>query len=233
VLLANAGVMAIPERLATADGFEKTLGINHLGHFALVSAMMPALLKAPDGFRVVSVSSEGHRIANKESMKTSLASNLDPGDYAAGGWSAYGVSKAANILFTDELQRRMDAAGVRGSAVSLHPGVVATDLGRYLVQGVKAAEAGVPQEETIKDMNPIQRVLLQGMRKTIKSVEEGANTQVFLAAAADSGGDFAKDGGKYFDEMKVSKPADFTNDRELAAKLWDVSERLTGATISF
>jgi len=232
VLIANAGVMAIPERLTTADGFEKTVGINHLGHFALVSAMMPALREAPRGFRVVSVSSEGHRIANRDSMRAALASDLDPKDYGFGGWSAYGLSKAANILFAAELQRRIDSAGVRGSAVSLHPGGVKTDLARYLIQGVAAAEAGVPIEESVLKMNPVQRALLQGIGNTAKTVEEGANTQVFLAAAADSSGDLTKDGGKYFDEMKVSRPADFTGDPELASKLWEVSEKLTGTKLT-
>jgi len=231
VLMANAGVMAIPERLSTADGFEKTVGINHLGHFALVSGMLPMLRKAPDGFRVITVSSAGHQIANRESMNAALASDLDPKDYALNGWGAYGLSKAANIMFADELQRRLDAAGIPGSAVSLHPGGVATDLGRYLIQGVEAAEAGVPLKETLNAMNPIQKTLAQGFAKVAKTVEEGANTQVFLAAAADSKGDLTKDGGKYFDEMKAAKPADFTNDRELQSKLWEVSERLTGSKI--
>jgi len=130
VLLNNAGVMAIPERLETADGFEKTMGINHLGHFALVAALLPSLKRAANGFRVINVSSEAHRFASTDSIKQALDANLDP-PYAAGGWGNYGLSKAANVLFTVELQTRIEAAGLRGSAVSLHPGVVQTDLQRY------------------------------------------------------------------------------------------------------
>jgi NAD(P)-dependent dehydrogenase (short-subunit alcohol dehydrogenase family) len=130
VLLNNAGVMAIPERLETADGFEKTMGINHLGHFALVAALLPSLKRAANGFRVINVSSEAHRFASTDSIRQALDANLDP-PYAAGGWGNYGLSKAANVLFTVELQTRIEAAGLRGSAVSLHPGVVQTDLQRY------------------------------------------------------------------------------------------------------
>ena len=130
VLLNNAGVMAIPERLETADGFEKTMGINHLGHFALVAALLPSLKRAANGFRVINVSSDAHRFASTDSIRQALDANLDP-PYAAGGWGNYGLSKAANVLFTVELQTRIEAAGLRGSAVSLHPGVVQTDLQRY------------------------------------------------------------------------------------------------------
>lgn len=233
VLMANAGVMAIPERLTTADGFEKTVGINHLGHFAFVAGMMPALRKAANGFRVIVLSSSAHQIPTKDSMSTALASNLDPKEYGFGGWPAYGISKAANVLFADELQRRFDKAGIKGSAVSMHPGAVQTDLARYLVQGVEKAEAGVPLKDSYNEMNPIQKALALGAAKVIKTVPEGANTQVFLAAAADSNGDLTKDGGKYFDEMKAVKPAAFTDDPDLAAKLWDLSEKLTSTKFAF
>jgi len=224
VLLANAGVMAIPERRTTIDGFERQVGVNHLGHFALISAMMPVLKQAADGFRVVSVSSSAHRIPNEKSMQDALSANLDP-TYSA--WGTYGVSKASNVLFVNELQRRINAAGLKASAVSLHPGVVNTDLGRYLTQGIDAAEAGEPQEE-----NPIQKALLEAV-SPISSVflltpEQGANTQVFLAAGADSDGDLTRSGALYFENMKVASPASFTNSEKLAKQLWEVSEQLTG-----
>lgn len=231
VLMANAGVMAIPERLSTADGFEKTVGINHLGHFALVSGMMPMLRKAPNGFRVISVSSNAYQFATRQTMNAGIASDLDPKDYTLNGWGAYGLSKAANIIFANELQRRLRDAGVPGSAVSLNPGVVQTELVRYIIQGVEGAEAGVPLKETFEAMSPIQKTLAQGGAKFTQSVEEGANTHVYLAAAADSNGDLTKDGGKYFENMKAVAPADFTNDREIAGRLWDLSEKLTGSKI--
>lgn len=224
VLIANAGVMAIPERRTTTDGFERQVGVNHLGHFALVSAMLPALKNATNGFRVISVSSSGHQLANEASMKKALDSNLDPSDYTP--WGNYGISKAANVLFTKELQDRFVEAGLHASAVCLHPGVVNTELGRYQFQDVDAAVSG---EEQIAQTNPVQKAAQQGLSIFTLPPEKGANTQIFLAAAADSDGDLSQNGGKYFDDMKQSTPAAFTTSKDLALRLWEVSEKLTGA----
>ena len=164
-----------------------------------------------------------------QSFEAALEAELDP-QYTR--WGNYGVSKAANILFASELQRRFDAAGLKASAVSLHPGGVATDLGRYLIQSVEAAEAGVPLEQSYNEMNPLQRAALKGLSKVVLTVEKGANTQVYLAAAADSAsGDLASDGGLYFDAMAVSNPADYVKDKDTARRLWELSERLTGMKI--
>ena len=86
------------------------MGINHLGHYALVSALMPSLLRAKAGCRVITVSSDAHRFADQKALTEALATKLDPPSYAFGGWGAYGISKAANVLFTVELQRRGGAA---------------------------------------------------------------------------------------------------------------------------
>jgi len=230
VLLNNAGVMAVPERVSTVDGFEKTVGVNHLGHFALVAALMPSLRRAKSGFRIINVSSDAHRFADRNSLSASLAANLDPPDYAAGGWGAYGVSKAANVLFTVELQQRLDEAGVRGSAVSLHPGVVQTDLARYIIGGVEAADLHPTDVPPPTGVGAFLKSNV--LDKAILTVDKGANTQVFLAAAADSGGDRAKRGGVYFDRMRAVKPNEAAVDSELAKQLWAVSEKLTGATIA-
>lgn len=137
VLLNNAGVMAIPERLETSEGFERTIGVNHLGHYALVAALIPLLERARKGFRIVNVSSEAHRWPSANDIQMALNMDLDP-QYSA--WGNYGLSKAANVLFSVELQRRMNAAGVAGSVVALHPGTVQTDLSRYLLGGVAAGD---------------------------------------------------------------------------------------------
>jgi NAD(P)-dependent dehydrogenase (short-subunit alcohol dehydrogenase family) len=233
VLLANAGVMAIPEKRTTADGFERQLGVNHLGHFALVSAMMPALQKSADGFRVISVSSSAHRLINEQSMKAALDSNLDLREYSQ--WGNYGLSKAANVLFANELQRRIDAAGVRASAVSLHPGVVNTELARYFVQDVESAEAGTPMQKEDAAANPLEQfrdTLLNQLSAFTLPPEQGANTHVFLSAAADGDGDLTQDGGKYFEDMKVVAAAPFVNDKGLAEKLWEISEKLTNTRLT-
>ena len=83
--------------MRTKDGFEATIGINHLGHYALVAALLPSLQRSKAGFRIVNVSSDAHRFVDKATMASALEQRLDPKDYAAGGWGAYGVSKAANV----------------------------------------------------------------------------------------------------------------------------------------
>jgi len=238
VLMNNAGVMAIPERRTTADGFERQLGVNHLGHFALVAAMLPYLRRAPAGFRVINVASAAHEFVSGEQFSAALDARLDPPAYSA--WGNYGLSKAANILFSNELQRRLEASGVRGTAVSLHPGVVDTDLGRFIGAksasgGVAAVEAGVPMDTLYASMDERLKAVLTRVKTTLlKPVELGANTQVFLAAAADNDRrDLAANGGGYYEKMQLAKPKAFTDDQRLAARLWDLSEQLADVKITF
>jgi len=227
VLLNNAGVMAIPERVETSDGFEKTVGVNHLGHYALVAALLPLLKKAKDGFRIINVSSDAHRFASAGAISDALDKKLDP-EYSA--WGNYGVSKAANVLFTVELQRRIEAAGLAGSAVTLHPGVVQTDLARYIVGGVAAEDTRL--SETAPPPTGIGKFLKEKvLDNVVIPVANGANTQVFLAAAADTGGDRKKAGGLFFDKMKAVKANAPSTDAALAKRLWQLSEELTGAKI--
>ena len=124
LLVNNAGVMALPRRETTADGFERQLGTNHLGHFALTGRLL-RLLEAADAetrdVRVVTVSSNAHRagrLRRDDLMRVA--------GYQA--WSAYGQSKLANLLFTHELQRRCEDAGSGVKAVAAHPGLAATNL---------------------------------------------------------------------------------------------------------
>ncbi len=125
VLMNNAGVMAIPERQLTKDGYERTFQSNHLGHFLLTSQLMPRLA---DDATVINVSSEAHKFASKGLELDNLN-----GEKSYGPWSSYGQSKLANILFSKELQQRADQAGRKLTAVSLHPGAVQTDLARNLI----------------------------------------------------------------------------------------------------
>jgi len=229
VLLNNAGVMAIPERVATNDGFEKTIGVNHLGHFALVGALLPSLKRASDGFRVINVSSDAHKLASKEAIGEALQANLDPPDYSA--WGTYGVSKAANVLFTVELQSRLQAAGVKGSAVALHPGLVQTDLPRYVVGGVAAEDTRL-SETTPPPTGAAAFLKASLLDPFVIPVELGANTEVFLASGSDSGGSLAKQTATYYDDkMKIGKANEAATDPKLAKKLWEVSEKLTGVQI--
>ena len=226
-LINNAGVMAIPERLETADGFERTVGVNHLGHFALVSALLPSLKRAPKGFRIINVSSDAHKLASSQSLTSALDADLNPAEYSQ--WGQYSTSKAANILFTVELQKRLDAAGIPGSVVSVHPGMVQTDLTRYIIGGAAAGDTRL--SETVEPPTGIGKALKEKLLdKLIQPIEEGASTQIYLAAGADTGGKLAqRSPSMYYAEMKPDTPVSAATDASLAKRLWEVSERLTGA----
>lgn len=223
VLLNNAGVMAIPQRLSTADGFERTVGINHLGHFALTAGVLPFLERAPNGFRVVTVSSEAHKFTTTKQVAAALDNNLEEDKYSA--WGSYGISKATNVLFTEELESRLAEKGLKASAVSLHPGAVQTDLARYIVGGVDAGDTRM--SETQAAPTGIGKIFKGALDKVVLPIPNGANTQVYLAAGADSGGDYTKQTSLYFDAMAPSKPNAAASDPALARKLWELSEKLT------
>ncbi|MGH2729755.1 MAG: oxidoreductase [Actinomycetota bacterium] len=119
VLVNNAGIMALPERRTTADGFEMQFGVNHLGHFALTGLLLPVLLTS--SARVVSVTSFAHRMG-----RISFDDLHSERGYRK--WWVYGHSKLANVLFTFELDRRARAAGTGLVAAVAHPGFAATHL---------------------------------------------------------------------------------------------------------
>jgi NAD(P)-dependent dehydrogenase (short-subunit alcohol dehydrogenase family) len=214
ILMNNAGVMAIPQKELTKDGFERQFQSNHLGHFVLTASMFPYLSR--DGAKVINVASSAANLA---------AAGLDidnlNGERSYSAWPSYGQSKLANILFTNELQKKADAAGLDWlTAVSLHPGVVNTDLWRYIVGEDKLQEL----KET--DGFSIKSLALSATSLFTKTPEQGANTQVFLAAGAD--GKLVK--GAYYDEMKVKDKLPFMKDEKKAEALWDLSEEYGGLT---
>ncbi|KAL7522767.1 hypothetical protein ACHAWX_007470 [Stephanocyclus meneghinianus] len=214
VLINNAGVMAIPDRRLTKDGFEKTFQTNHLGHFALTATIFPLL--APDA-RIINVSSMAYLFAGK----VLELDNLN-GEKVYGPWSSYGLSKLENILFTNELQKRAQKSDKWSSLTtfSLHPGAVQTDLARYLV--------GEEKFQSMKEngfSSWTDKVVMESMAKFIKTVEEGASTQVYLAADTNISADMA---GKFFSDGKVNPVKSFALDEEKSKDLWEVSERLAG-----
>ncbi|KAL9185595.1 hypothetical protein ACHAXT_003372 [Thalassiosira profunda] len=213
VLLNNAGVMAVPDRRLTKDGFEKTFQTNHLGHFALTSTMLP-LLK-PDA-RIINVSSEGYQFA----AKGLELDNLN-GEREYGPWSSYGLSKLENILFTNELQKRAQNSDrwSKLTAFSLHPGAVQTDLARYLIGEDKFQSMKENGFSSWKD-----KVVMEGLAKFVKTPQEGASTQVYVAAA-DLG---PSDAGQYFLDGKAKNPQSFAKDQAKGEELWAVSEKLSG-----
>jgi NAD(P)-dependent dehydrogenase (short-subunit alcohol dehydrogenase family) len=212
VLLNNAGVMAIPNLQRTKDGYERTFQSNHLGHFVLTAGLFPYLNK--DKATVVNVASAAYNIA----AGGLELDNLN-GEKNYGAWTSYGQSKLSNILFTQELQRRADAAGYSSlTSVTLHPGVVQTDLARYTV--------GEEKWSDLKSKGPsgLDFFLLNAVSLFTKTVEEGASTQVFLASGAE--GRLQK--GAYYDELKSQSLPAFAKDENKAKLLWEKSEELGG-----
>jgi NAD(P)-dependent dehydrogenase (short-subunit alcohol dehydrogenase family) len=122
LLINNAGVM-IPPFGQTEDGFELQFGCNHLGHFALTGRLLD-LLEATPGARVINVSSMAHRRGTMDFDNLNAEQGYDK-------MPAYGQSKLANLLFTFELQRRLEAAGSSVAATAAHPGWTGTDLQRH------------------------------------------------------------------------------------------------------
>lgn len=217
VLLNNAGVMAIPKRELTVDGYEKTFQSNHLGHFVLTAGLFPYLNR--DKATVINVSSEAYQIA-----RGGLDfSNLN-GERSYGAWTSYGQSKLANILFTQELQRRAEMTGNSSwlSAVTLHPGAVSTDLGRYLI--------GEERWREFKKNAPalVESLVRNALSVVTKTVQQGASTQVFLAAGA--GGDLQP--GAYYEDCKVKSLESFATNTVDAMKLWEKSEELGGVSFT-
>lgn len=120
LLVNNAGVMALPYG-RTADGFETQFGVNHLGHFALTGLLLPGLLAAGPGARVVNLSSGFHALGDVDHEDLN-------GERRYRRWIAYGRSKTANLLFTHELARRLAAAGSGIVTAAAHPGYASTNL---------------------------------------------------------------------------------------------------------
>jgi NAD(P)-dependent dehydrogenase (short-subunit alcohol dehydrogenase family) len=208
LLIDNAGVMAIPER-RTADGFEMQMGTNHLGHFALTGLLLEPLLATP-GSRVVVMSSLAHRLGR-----------IDFDDLQSergyGAWRAYGQSKLANLLFMNELQRRFERHGAKTIAVACHPGYAATQL----------QFAG----PILRQSSFRKQVMTFGNRLFAQNATMGALPTLYAATAPDvRGGEyFGPDGpfemGGHPKRVGMSARA---RDEALAARLWEVSERLTG-----
>jgi len=209
VLLNNAGVMAIPDRQITKDGFERTFQTNHLGHFALTAVMAPLL--NPAGSRVVNVSSAAYYFGESDFSNANGEKSYSP-------WGAYGQSKLENVLFTQELHRRAIDSGTKITAVALHPGVVRTDLIRY----VAGEDDFVSLQGAV--LSQLDQLKLLPFKYISKAVDRGANSQIWLSAF--QGGEDI--GGKFFINMKETKLTPAALDAEKAKELWALSERLSG-----
>jgi len=212
ILVNNAGVMAIPFR-RTADGFEMQFGVNHLGHFALTGLLIRRLLAAPAG-RVVTLSSMVHFLG-----KMGFDNLNGERDYVP--WKAYIQSKLANLLFAYELQRRLDAAGAPLISVAAHPGYARTNL-----QHVGPEMDGSRSKRWLWSF--LNTVIAQ-------RAEQGALPSLYAATAPDvQGGDFIGPhwplGWRGYPVKSKSSVASY--DEVDAARLWDVSEQMSGVRFS-
>ena len=210
--LNNAGVMAIPDRQLTKDGYERTFQSNHLGHFTLLAKMFPYL---NENAKVINVSSLAYQIAGKGLD----LGNLN-GEKEYGAWSSYGQSKLENILFTQELQRRADAAGVPLTATCLHPGGVNTDLARNMMGGEDAWFDKKAKGPTTF----LEKALDASISKALLTPAEGAATQVYLATTKSA------EKGRFYSDLKAQKLPAFATDQKAAKDLWEKSEQLAGVT---
>jgi NAD(P)-dependent dehydrogenase (short-subunit alcohol dehydrogenase family) len=200
VLINNAGVMATPES-RTKDGFELQFGTNHLGHFALTNLLLGHVAD-----RVVTLASGAHRVGSIR---------LDDLNWEQGGyqrWRAYGQSKLANLLFTLELQRRLEGAGSPLRAVAAHPGYAATNLQQHTGSALQ---------------NGLMAV---GNRLFAQSEDMGALPTLYAATQDIPGGSYVGPDG--FAEQrghpKLVGRSDAAKDAETARGLWERSEELTG-----
>lgn len=222
ILVNSAGIMATP-LTRDARGYEAQFATNHLGHFQLVARLWPALVAA-DGARVVAVSSRGIRFGNVDFDDL----HFEHRPYEP--FVAYGQSKTANALFAVELDRRGRPQGVR--AFSVHPGtIIETGLAKHVSAEVVRA-AGVLDEQGRPVRDPSRQ---------LKTVEQGAASSVWCATSPQ----LAALGGVYCENCDVSPLVADTDeagwragaetpgvlsyavDPEAAARLWEVSERLT------
>lgn len=202
LLVNNAGIM-VPPREETADGFESQFGVNHLGHFALTGLLL-GKIEATPGARVVSVSSNAHKFGAIDFDDLQAEKS-----YSRVG--RYNMSKLANLLFVQELQRRLSPRSTDAIAVGCHPGVSPTELIRFLPGWIQL-------------LSPLMSFL---------SHEPPEAALPTLRAATDPevrGGEYYGPAG--FQEFQgppvAVKPIPAAFDPEIARRLWDVSVELTG-----
>lgn len=200
VLINNAGIMASPYAL-TADGFESQIGTNHLGHFALTNLLLPKLTD-----RVVTVSSMAHWAGRID------LDDLNWTNRRYSPWLAYSQSKLANLLFTSELQRRLEAAGSPLRALAAHPGYSHTNL-----QGASGRRIG--------------DALMSAVTRVVATDADFGARQTLYAASRDLPGDtFVGPRGGYRGRTQPVARGRRARDAAMAAALWSLSEQLTGTS---
>lgn len=206
LLINNAGVMYVPTRETTKDGFEMQFGTNHLGHFALTGLLLDNITPV-DGSRVVTVSSVGHRLMARIHFD-------DPQlERKYNRVEAYGQSKLANLLFTYELQRRLAHKGAPTVALAAHPGFSDTELMRHLPGFIPSFA-----------WRPFTQPADMGALPTLRAAAD---------PAAQGGQYYGPDGlGETRGHPKVVVSSAQSHDEDVQRRLWTLSEELTGVTYS-
>lgn len=213
VLVNNAGIMAVPFG-KTKDGFEMHIGVNYLGHFALTGLLLPIIKQTP-GARVIAVASEAEKYGNIESLLADF-------DYEKRyeRWMAYGHSKLAQLMFAYELNRRFQQHGYQAQAMGAHPGFARTNL-RVSV---------MPTER-----NLFHRYLNAFFELISQRQELGALPLLFAAAAPEA------QGGEYYGVSRFqmwghpakNRSSRRSHDEQVAKRLWEKSEAVTGVHYEF
>lgn len=205
VLVNNAGVMAVPRRELTVDGFERQLGTNYLGHFALTARLLPQLR----GGRVVNVASLAHRRGVIGFADLQAARSYSP-------WRAYAQSKLAMLMFGLELQRRSEAQGWGVAGLAAHPGWAAS---RLVANGVGNNRPG-----------PVATLMQAGFNALGQSTADGALPLIFAAIdpAAKPGGYYGPCcWGETRGRPSASRIMPQASNVADGARLWDSSQALT------
>lgn len=206
ILCNNAGLMAIPRR-ETVDGFEMQLGVNHLGHFALTGHLIDMLIESKG--RIVNQSSMAH-----EGSEIDFDDLMSEKSYSK--WGAYGQSKLANLLFTYELDRKLDEADADVEAVACHPGVSDTNLFK---KGPEMTDSKIKEK-------------IQGIFSHVvgQSAEKGALPMLYAATEDLEGGEYIGPSG--FRNMRglpeKQESSEASHNKRSQEKLWYKSEELTG-----
>jgi len=197
VLMNNAGAL-FNSRRVTEDGLEMTFAVNHMSYFVVTNLLLDRL-KATPGARIVSTASDAHKGAKLdfEDLQSSRGYS---------GFSVYGKSKLANILFTRELARRIQATGV--TANCQHPGFVAT---RFADQSGGIVSLAVRLAKPLGGISP----------------ENGAKTMIYLASSSQ----VANVSGQYFYKCAVATPTKEAQDDACAKRLWEQSVKLCGVGV--
>lgn len=211
-LINNAGIMNVEKYTLSKQGHELQFAVNHLGHFLLTNLLLPKIIAAGPGARIVNLTSDGYDLSPVR---------LDDYNFTQGsaydGWSGYGQSKSANILFTKFLASRLAARGIQSYAV--HPGIIFTTS---LASHIEDVNASLAEIDAVAVKNTGEKH--DQSYATVKPVEQGIATT--LIASLDP--TIAAQTGGYMANGAVRETRSFVNDMGDAEQLWVLSEQLVG-----